>query len=108
MTQNNPKSYNWHKEYYCSIDREIMEHLKTKNISDCTGWLYFIETYYPEVYAKYIAVEENLNKLWNQMDDVSIYNFKELCKQYKKTIIWGIETFIEAIHNKESETKSSV
>ncbi len=91
--------YNWHREVLKKVIHSVAKHaakLMEKGIS-FEGWYEWFEKTYPDVWKKYIQVESRINTLWGKMDDKSMEEFKELCRQYETTERWVLDKFAEEV-----------
>lgn len=98
--------YSWHRETFKATLNNLSRHaLALQGLGfDLEGWYEWFELTHPEIWKKYLALCERMNKAWGDTDDKAMAEFKKNCSEYENTYEWVLGQYLEFLRkelNKE-------
>lgn len=87
--------YSWYREYFQRTLKNIARIAEPYVWPIDKGWLEWFEAEHPEVYKKFVALEQKLIELWDESGERGMEQFKQLCRQYEDTHRWAIGEYMK-------------
>src|SRR5512139_3024927 len=86
--------FDWHGEYYRKALRDMAKHA-SETCGDCSGWIEWFRSTYPEQHGKFEAAIRRINELWGNMEPRAMEDFKAAVKIESDATRWAIEKYIQ-------------